>query len=62
MFKLEFTTSGGAFTEETGGNAEYEIAGILNKIGELVKDYRRSGIIRDGNGATVGSWEYTPED
>lgn len=57
MFRIEFKTSNDAFVQ----GAEYEIAAILATVATQVKDGHRSGIIRDDNGANVGTFEYVPE-
>lgn len=56
--KIEFETSGAAFSENTDLEIEILLAGIAGAIalGET------EGPVRDTNGNTVGSWEYTKED
>lgn len=58
MFKLEFGTTNAAFDDPHGPT---EVSDILAGIAESVRDYLTEGTIRDGNGATVGSWSYSQD-
>ncbi len=53
MFKIEFSTSNGAFDFGNDGN---EISRILKEVAEHVKDGATSGRVIDINGNAIGTW------
>ena len=53
MFTLQFTTDNEAFSD---GNAQSEIARILHKVAEQVKQGSEGGRIMDINGNSVGDF------
>ncbi len=65
MFRLEIETGDAAFEENEA--AQREIARILREVAESVEGWsgyasaEYSGRIKDVNGNTVGTWQYTPE-
>lgn len=56
MFTLEIATDNDAFTVGTGVGAE--VARILRDVADNVEELGggAQGLLRDCNGATVGSW------
>ena len=55
--KIEFTTGNAAFSEECGGNLEYETIRILGEICENIEIGCTEGSIIDINGNKVGYWK-----
>jgi len=53
MFRLQIETGNAAFHEDGAG----EISRILENVAERVKNGDHTGIVRDVNGNTVGSFE-----
>ena len=58
MFKIEFATDNAAFDD----HPQYEVARILRMAADRVADGNTSGQVRDGNGNTVGTWEFTANE
>ena len=55
MFKLHFKTSNAAFDDDLKW---MEAGNILRETAEYVSDGRTSGTIFDGNGNSIGTWEW----
>lgn len=53
MFKLEFDTDNDAF----GNDPSNETASILRELADVIASGHRSGVARDRNGNTVGTFE-----
>lgn len=52
MFKLSIETTNEAFADDPNE----EIARLLEKAAQRVRDGYQSDLLRDANGNTVGSW------
>jgi len=59
VFRLEFETDNAAFVD---GNPREEIAVILERAAQRVREGRSEGTIRDVNDGTVGKWQWSEED
>lgn len=53
MFKLEIETGNEAFTDVPG----HEVAEILDRVTDLLRDGVKGGRLFDVNGNDVGSWK-----
>ena len=61
MFKLEFRTTGSAFTAEDRKPLADELTYCLNYVAIHLREGDRGGYVRDSNGSTIGAWAIMEE-